>query len=380
LTRAYGRTVANAILKTLSETVQPRYARCGILARLSQDEVLLVLSRGAAATDAAVAVLGGIPSRRAYAAADWPAERVAANHEVPLLTEEAKTQSRPLLGKSDIRVKSRAALRPELFDAQLGDAINRHALGVHYQPQFSLKDGRACGVEALARWTLNSGETLQPAAFIPLAERSGLIGALGATILKSACATAAGWLGQDAAKLTLSVNVSLQQMDAKYARVLESVLNASGFAPERLELKVPERALSVRASAFDCLRSWKSLGVRVAVNHDGADYSALSYLSRVTVDRLKLNRNLVHRMLGDGRVAVLVRAVIALGAELGVEVMAEGVETEDQYALLQELGCTHAQGYLLARPMPAVQAQLALRRPWGNLPREQVRAGGARIN
>jgi EAL domain-containing protein (putative c-di-GMP-specific phosphodiesterase class I) len=316
-----------------------------------------------------------------YSTANWQGERTAANREVPLLTEEgaSKAHMRSLV-KRDIRVRSREALRHEVFDAQLGDAINRHALGVHYQPQFSLKDGRACGVEALARWTLNNGETLQPAAFIPLAERSGLIGALGATILKSACATAAAWPGEEANRLTLCVNVSHQQMDAKYAHVLQSALLASGLAPERLELKVPERALNARASAFDCLRSWKSLGVRVAVNHDGNDYSALSYLSRVTVDRLKLNRNLVHRMPEDGRTAVLVRAVIALGAELGVEVMAEGVETEEQYALLQELGCTHAQGYLLARPMPAVQAHLTLRRPWGNLPRQQVRAGGALVN
>jgi EAL domain-containing protein (putative c-di-GMP-specific phosphodiesterase class I) len=147
-------------------------------------------------------------------------------------------------------------------------------------------------------------------------------------------------------------------------------LKGSGFPALRLELEVSETALLTdREATIDCLRQWKKLGVRIAINHFGTNYSNLSYLARLCVDRLKLDKSLIHRMTQERKIAAVVHAVIALGAELDVEVMAEGVETEAQLSMLRDLGCTHAQGFLLARPMPAVQAQLALRKLWGNLPK-----------
>ena len=116
------------------------------------------------------------------------------------------------------------------------------------------------------------------------------------------------------------------------------------------------------------------MGVRVAVNHAGNNYSSLSYLSRLPVDRLKLDKSLIHTMASNDNSTRIIHALISLGAALGIEVIAEGVETEAQFQTLMELGCVQAQGYLLGRPMPAVQAQVALRKPWGNLPRAALRA------
>ena len=350
--------LGESIFELVSDVVQPRFARCGLIMQTSHQEFLLVFPPPSSAADAAFAALG-TPGSIDAPGIDWePASDGYWN--APVLSEAAST---PV---AEVHWPHAAASMAEI---ELGHAIHRDALSVHYQPQFDMQ-GHACGVEALARWTLSNGETLAPRVFIPIAERNGLIGALGASILQRACETAVSWRGHEAERLTLSVNVPAQQIDSHYCRVLESTLKGSGFPALRLELEVSETALLTdREATIDCLRQWKKLGVRIAINHFGTNYSNLSYLARLCVDRLKLDKSLIHRMTQERKIAAVVHAVIALGAELDVEVMAEGVETEAQLSMLRDLGCTHAQGFLLARPMPAVQAQLALRKLWGNLPK-----------
>jgi EAL domain-containing protein (putative c-di-GMP-specific phosphodiesterase class I) len=267
------------------------------------------------------------------------------------------------------------AAKPRLpVEAGLHDALQRHAIGVHYQPQFDLQSGCGCGVEALARWVLVSGENVAPAFFIPVAERAGMIDILGARVLQSACNTAAAWRGSEAERLTVSVKVSALQITGKFFRTLVGILETSGLPASRLELELAETAILANTElAARCLEQWKERGVRIAVNHAGTNYSSLSYLSRLPVDRLKLDKSLIHTMTPHSKVAATVHALICLGAELGIDVIAEGVETEPQFQMLQELGCLQIQGYLLGRPMPAVQAQIALRKPWGNLPKSVLR-------
>jgi EAL domain-containing protein (putative c-di-GMP-specific phosphodiesterase class I) len=266
-----------------------------------------------------------------------------------------------------------AALHRPPLELGLGDALQRCAIGVHYQPQFELQNGRGCGVEALARWTLCSGETIAPAVFIPIAEQAGMIHSLGEHILKSACETAAAWRGRDAESLTMSVNLSTLQINAHFFYVLSKVIDTSGFPAPRLELELDESAVLANTDlTASCLRKWKQLGVRVAVNHAGNNYSSLSYLSRLPIDRLKLDKSLTQSMTPAKTTVGIVHALISLGVELGVEVIAEGVETASQFKMLTELGCRQVQGYLLARPMPAVQAQIVLRKPWGSLPKSAL--------
>jgi EAL domain-containing protein (putative c-di-GMP-specific phosphodiesterase class I) len=266
------------------------------------------------------------------------------------------------------------AAKPRLpVEAGLHDALQRHAIGVHYQPQFNLQSGCGCGVEALARWVLVSGENVAPAFFIPVAERGGLIDTLGSRVLQSACNTAAAWRGSEAERLTVSVNVSTLQINGKFFRTLAGILETSGLQGPRLELEIAEAAVLANTDlTARCLKQWKELGVRIAVNA-GTNYSSLAYLSRLPIDRLKLDQSLIRNMLLGDQAAGLVNALISLGAELGIDVIAEGVETEPQFQMLKELGCLQVQGYLLGRPMPAVQAQIALRKPWGNLPKSVLR-------
>jgi EAL domain-containing protein (putative c-di-GMP-specific phosphodiesterase class I) len=251
----------------------------------------------------------------------------------------------------------------------LGEAMERHALSIHYQPQFDLKTGRGCGVEALARWVLCSGESIAPSVFIPVAERSGLIHALGAWMLNSACETAYPWCSREAQRTTLSVNVSALQIDEDFYAVLGSTLEKSHFPAKQLELEITESALIANPElTIRHLKKWKEMGVRIAMDDFGTGYSSLSYLSRLPVDCLKLDQSLIHRMTEDTKTAAVTRLIVSMGAELGIDVVAEGVETEPQLKMLTDLNCPRVQGYLLGRPMPAKQAQIALRKPWGNRP------------
>ncbi len=267
-----------------------------------------------------------------------------------------------------------SAAKPRLpLEAGLDDALQRHAIGVHYQPQFELQSGCGCGVEALARWVLTSGQNVAPAIFIPVAERGGMIDMLGSSVLQSACNTAAAWRGSEAERLTVSVNVSTLQINGKFFRTLAGILETSGLQGPRLELEIAEAAVLANTDLIaSYLKQWKELGVRVAITHAGTNYSSLAYLSHLPIDRLKLDRSLIRNMTLSDEAAGLVHALISLGGEFGIDVIAEGVETELQFQMLMERGCLQVQGYLLGRPTPAVQAQIALRKPWGNLPKSSL--------
>jgi EAL domain-containing protein (putative c-di-GMP-specific phosphodiesterase class I) len=167
----------------------------------------------------------------------------------------------------------------------------------------------------------------------------------------------------------LSVNVSALQIDEKFCAVIEQTLKQSGFPAKQLELEITESALMANlALSIDYLKAWKQLGVRIAMDDFGTGYSSLGSLSRLPVDRLKLDRALVHRIALDRKGAAVIRLIVSLGSELDMEVIAEGVETEEQLQMLTDLGCPQAQGYLLGRPMTAGQVQVALSKAWGNRP------------
>jgi EAL domain-containing protein (putative c-di-GMP-specific phosphodiesterase class I) len=252
------------------------------------------------------------------------------------------------------------------LDALLGEAVMGEELMVHFQPQYDVDSGRGCGVEALARWTLPDGEEISPTVFIPLAEGAGMIRSLGGWVLRHACITVSAWGEMAGFAPTLSVNVSAHQITEEFCGVIERILCATGLPGERLELEITEGALIANAElAIERLEQWKTLGVHIAVDDFGTGYSSLSYLSRLPVDRLKLDKSFVYRMTFERKTAAIVRSVLALGAEMGIMVLAEGVETERQFAMLQHLGCRQVQGFLFAKPVPAAEARSLLLVPWG---------------
>jgi diguanylate cyclase (GGDEF)-like protein len=243
--------------------------------------------------------------------------------------------------------------------------IDNKALTLYYQPQFEVSNGRASGVEALARWFRPGGVTVEPSVFIPLAERTRMIGALGSWVLEEACKTVRRWPTRGSGPVTLCVNVSPQQLDQSLVVAVEHALELSSFPAKQLELEITESALVSNANAvIECLRQLKSLGIRIAIDDFGTGYSSLSYLSRLPLDRLKVDKSLIHNLATRWKDVAILASIIGLGRELGLEVIAEGVETEQQFQVLKQLGCPQVQGYLLARPVPQEEAQNMLAGGW----------------
>jgi diguanylate cyclase (GGDEF)-like protein len=251
------------------------------------------------------------------------------------------------------------------LEMDLRCAIDNKELTLYYQPQFEVSNGRASGVEALARWFRAGGVTVEPAVFIPLAERTRMIGALGSWVLEEACKTVYRWPTRGPGPVTLCVNVSPHQLDRALVAAVERALELSGFPAKHLELEITESALVSNANAvIECLRQLKTLGIRIAIDDFGTGYSSLSYLSRLPLDRLKVDKSLIHNLATRWKDVAILASIIGLGRELGLEVIAEGVETEQQFQVLKQLGCPQVQGYLLARPAPQEEAQNMLAGGW----------------
>ena len=259
-------------------------------------------------------------------------------------------------------LNARTAQRLEL-EAALRRAIERHQLELHYQPQQRLADGRLVGFEALLRWR-HDGANVSPAEFIPLAEESGLIVQIGEWVLEQACRQAVLWRTPGAPPLVVAVNVSPRQFaQPGFADMVRRTLRASGAPPAAIELEITEGVMvegGERAEAL--LRSLRALGLRLSIDDFGTGHSSLAYLKRFAIHKLKIDQSFV-RALGDGpgqdaggADGAIVQAVIGLGHNLGLDVIAEGVETPAQRALLRAWGCDEIQGYHYGRPMDAAAA------------------------
>jgi diguanylate cyclase (GGDEF)-like protein len=237
---------------------------------------------------------------------------------------------------------------------ELLTAMDTGQMRVAYQPIVSIVDGSLIGVEALARWEHPERGSVPPSEFIPLAERSHLISRLDQWMLHHACADAARWLRAGTLD-KVSVNVCTQDLlDPDFAdRVLDTMAE-TGLPPQHLILEITEGALETELpDTLRALERLRSFGVRVAIDDFGTGFSSLSRLDQLPVDILKVDRSFVSSIPEDADGAPLVGGVIALGHALGLAVIAEGVETEHQRALLTDLGCLEAQGYLFGRPVPA---------------------------
>ena len=266
------------------------------------------------------------------------------------------------------RAKERGRARVEVHDgaadrlwpdflrlaADLQQALDAEALEVHYQPIVRLTDAAPVGVEALLRWTHPQLGPVSPATFIPAAEEAGMMPRLGAWSLQRACAEAArgGQLGADT---YLAVNLSTRQLaDPAMVDVVRTTLQTTGFPAARLMLEVTETAVVTDGrEARNALEALRDLGVRVAIDDFGTGYSSLSYLRQFPVDTIKIDRTFVAGMTDDADDLAIVASLISLAAAVGVDAVAEGVETEEQADVLRRLGCPLGQGFLWSQAVPA---------------------------
>ncbi|HET8629755.1 MAG TPA: EAL domain-containing protein [Thermomicrobiales bacterium] len=251
--------------------------------------------------------------------------------------------------------RERLALESELHRA-VGPGECRE-FRLHYQPLVELATGRVAGLEALVRWQLPARGLVPPAAFIPLAEETGLIVPLGSWVLREACRQGVCWraAGPDGRPLAVSVNLSARQiLHRGLVAEVAAALAETGLPPAALTLEITETTLMVEAEATRAtLADLRALGVRLAIDDFGTGYSSLAYLKRFPVDTLKLDKAFVAGVAAGAEDTAIVAAVVALARALGCAVTAEGVETAEAAAHLRRLGCALGQGYHFARPLPA---------------------------
>jgi diguanylate cyclase (GGDEF)-like protein/PAS domain S-box-containing protein len=242
-----------------------------------------------------------------------------------------------------------------LLERDLRLAIERDELVLHFQPQYCHRTHGVASFEALLRWNHPTRGLLPPARFIPLAEETGVIVALGDWVLRTACAQAIEWERRGLGRHSVSVNLSSRQFRQKnLADLVERALRESGLSPDRLELELTESVLLENVDeAVAILQRLKARGVRIAIDDFGTGYSSLAYLRALPIDRIKIDRSFVQDVTRRDGDAVIVGAIISLAHSLGLGVIAEGVETEDQRSFLVTRGCHDVQGFLVGHPAPA---------------------------
>ena len=250
----------------------------------------------------------------------------------------------------------------KIVEDELRTAIDRKHLVLYYQPIVTADGARIVSMEALVRWNHPERGIIPPNQFIAIAEERGLISALGEWVLRQACIDAQRWPG-----ITVSVNVSpVQFRQNNFVQNVIRILEETGFDPTRLELELTEGVVVEDADVAEAaIIELRSMGVRFALDDFGAGYSSLIYLRRFAFDRIKIDKSFLESMEATGESAILVHSIVHLGRALGLEVTAEGVETEEHQRFLQAVGCHHLQGYYFARPCNITDASALLVRTNG---------------
>ena len=243
---------------------------------------------------------------------------------------------------------------------ELKTAIAQQSFEVHYQPIVAADGGGIVGVEALLRWTHPMRGDIGPSVFVPLAEQSGLMSQLGEIVLRRALSDGVRW-----PKIFVSVNLSPRQIrDRWFIDLVGAIMAETGIASSRVVLEVTEGILIQDPQETQIrLEALRALGVSIALDDFGTGYSSMSYLQKFPFDRLKIDRTFVASLGSSGNTAAIIRSIVSLGHALGMKVLAEGVETDEQRVLLRLAGCDEMQGFLFARPAPAAEIDRALARP-----------------
>lgn len=241
----------------------------------------------------------------------------------------------------------------------LKHAIDNKELILYYQPQTCSQSGHMTGVEALLRWNHSEKGLISPADFIPVAEQTGLIVPIGEWVLRAACKQVKVWEANGYSNITMAVNLSSRQFqDEEFVQKVINIKNEYSLHEGQLELELTESILMDNdSSVLKDLQVFKEEGILLAIDDFGTGYSSLSYLNLFPIDKLKIDQVFTRNVIDDPKIATLVRAIISMAKALGLETIAEGVETQEQQDFIQIEGCDTIQGYFRGRPMPAEELE-----------------------
>ena len=361
-----GHRVGDLLLRGVGDRLRASLGPNDVLARLGGDEfAVMAVDHSGMADIANLASRLGKSIRRPFSLAG---HRVQTSISIGIALAPADGRSPDdLLAAADLALYAtkesgpngyqfyRPAMTEEMserrqIEADLRDALDRNELQLYYQPIVSLRDRKVLGYEALARWKHAERGFVPPAVFIPIAEDTGLMPKLGEWALNTACLQAA----MLPADIRISVNLSPAQFSTgDLVNSVERALKTSGLAPNRLELEITERLLlEGSAPTLSVLEELDRLGVSIALDDFGSGYSSLSYLRKFPLDKVKIDRSFITDLDHQGEQIAIIQGVVSIVRALGMNLTAEGVETESQYEVLRALGCDDAQGYLFGKPMP----------------------------
>ncbi|CAM3524908.1 GGDEF-domain containing protein [Pseudomonas floridensis] len=359
------------LLLALADRLRAHSDRLGALARLGGDQFALVQADIEQTYEAAELAQNVLDELEAPFAVDGQSIRLRATIGITLFPEDGdspekllqKAEQTMTLAKARSRnryqfyiasVDSEMRRRREL-EKDLREALPRNQLYLVYQPQISYRDHQIVGVEALIRWQHPEHGLVPPDVFIPLAEQNGTIITLGEWVLDQACRQLREWHDQGFTDLRMAVNLSTVQLHhAELPRVVNNLLQIYRLPSRSLELEVTETGLMEDIStAAQHLLSLRRSGALIAIDDFGTGYSSLSYLKSLPLDKIKIDKSFVQDLIDDDDDATIVRAIIQLGKSLGMQVIAEGVETVEQEAYVISEGCHEGQGYFYSKPLPA---------------------------
>ncbi len=374
----YGHTVGDHVLRTVSRRICDCLRATDLVARVGGDEFNVLLSELADERDAArlartllaaisepIACGGHVVSLSASIGLsfypDDATEFEALVTHADMAMYEAKGRGRNNFQVFSAQVSIAARTRLALVNG-LRHAIERDQLHLQYQPYTDLASGRLLGVEALLRWSHPELGQVGPDRFIPLAEEIGVIDAISDWVLRTACAQAARWRADGLGDITMAVNLSPRNFwDPEMPGRVAGIIAETGWPASLLCLEITEGTIMGQQDPEASLQRLADLGVRLAVDDFGIGYSSLGSLRRFPVDILKIDRSFTQGIPENGDNLALVHTIISLGANLGLTVVAEGVETSAQHRTLLEAGCAQGQGYLYGKPMAAVEVEALLR-------------------
>ncbi|HUA52738.1 MAG TPA: EAL domain-containing protein [Candidatus Sulfotelmatobacter sp.] len=374
----FGHSVSDAVLVWAAQRLGRIAGTAGMVAALGGHEFALLVEASGAAPDEAIAKTADAIVTRLSRPFEIDAHRlqVGARLGITFVGGDSTDSSAAAMKRAGLAKHHRepapaaySFYRPELEEAlherralelDLQQAIGTEQIEVVFQPKVNVADGRIIGAEALARWQHPSRGMILPERFIPIAEQTGAIHQLGEQVLRIACQAATSW-PDDA--LHIAVNLSaLQLRQADIAQRISAILAETGLAPGRLELEITESLLVEDIErAAETLDRLHRIGVRLSLDDFGTGYSCLAYLANLKFDKLKIDRSFVIGMHRSPELHKIAQSIVRLGAGLEMSVVAEGIELDEQWQQLRELGCAEGQGYLFSRPLTGDQLARALR-------------------
>lgn len=377
-----GHEVGNALLQAVAERLEKRIRDDDTLARPGGDEFALVFTDIAQLDDVSELTQKILHSFKAPFRIDGHELFLTASIGIAVYPDDDLTPGGLLKNATIALNRSKdmggdtyqfytaemnaKALQHLLLDNALHHALARGELQLYYQPQVDLATGQVCGMEALLRWQHPELGMISPAEFIPLAEKTGLIGPIGEWVLRTACAQNKAWQLPDRPALPIAVNLSGRQFaQHNLAQTITQILAQTGLTPDLLELEITESTLiqDLQAS-IAMLHELNALGIAISIDDFGTGYSSLSYLKRFPINAIKIDQSFVRDIHTDPNDAAIVSAIIAMARSLGMKTIAEGVETTEQLTFLRSRECDLMQGYYFSRPVPAEVITQMLNEGW----------------